>query len=75
MRTGLPGIRYVTKVSRGKKITEYYIEVGAVPSLQTGPKRFYVGTANTITHKRFKSAWHKAVQLRRQLVDQVKQRA
>jgi hypothetical protein len=76
MQTGVPGIRYLTKVSRGKKITEYYIiEVGAIPSLQTSPKRFYVGTANTTTRRRFESAWRKAVQLRYQLVEQVKQRA
>ena len=75
IHTGVPGIRYVTKVSLGKNIAEYYIEVGAMPRLQTNPKRFYVGTANTITHKRFESAWQKAVQLRQQLVKQVKQRA
>jgi hypothetical protein len=75
MQTGIPGIRYLRKVSRGKKITEYYIEVGAIPSLQTSPKRFYVGTANTITRTRFESAWRKAIQLRYQLVEQVKQRA
>jgi hypothetical protein len=75
MRTGVPGIRYVSKVSRGKHVAEYYVEVGAIPSLGTGPKRFYVGTANTITVKRFQIARQKAVQFRRQLAEQVKQRA
>src|SRR5690349_1655846 len=51
-KLGVPGVRAVIKKSTKRNLLEYYVEVGPIPAVRRVPRRFYVGTENTITRER-----------------------
>ncbi len=53
------GIRMVEMIVRKDKVPQYYVEVMA-PTRRFNPKRYYVGTVNTITPERIERALVKA---------------
>lgn len=61
------GIRLVKRVKKSKNITEISIEVGAIKRADS-PKRFYVGTENTITPEKLQSKLVEARAHREQIV-------
>jgi hypothetical protein len=64
------GIRPVMLTKRGRNVRHYYVEVSGFPSLRKLQRRFYVGTANTITRERYEAAIERARDYRAQLVRQ-----
>lgn len=63
------GVREAWKQSKKKAVRELYIEASP-PCHSRSPKRFYVGTENTISPERYLKALAKAREARAQLVQE-----
>lgn len=66
-RTGMPGVRIVRRVHRGRNVAEVLIRVDA-PQRSGGRKTIYVGTDNTVTKKRLAEAIRQAKEIRAEFV-------
>lgn len=64
-KLGVPGIRAVIQKKARRNVRHYYLEVVRLPPVLRVPRRFYVGTDNTLTYERYAEIWRKAVAFRR----------